>query len=257
MRRSSIAGIIVGVAVAMILLWWIAHDSAASIPRSLPGEWIPIAVLGGIALLIWLLPRFGGVGALAGPFLDATAIVLAFAFLEVALWRSGWLPGMFRDEGLWHLAIYPLGLLALAIADSRQGMVKKAALYMTLAGFAIFGFSHTSWGWLSGWSSTPPVVADYSACDGQRRTYTLTSSLSLANGGARCRLVEWGRDAAVVVAGSGVEMTFPAGAGGNFSFDATGWRCASASSCHVAAYFCPSKYDWDSVSKKCQPPRKA
>ncbi len=77
----------------------------------------------------------------------------------------------------------------------------------------------------------------FSHCDGKQHTYTLGDRDSLINGGANCKLVAWGRDAEVTLSGAGESKNFPAGAGGDFSFRATTWRCTRASNCNVAAVF--------------------
>ena len=47
---------------------------------------------------------------------------LAFCFLEIVLWTSvPWAAPMFTGGGLWHLAIYPAGMLILALASELPG----------------------------------------------------------------------------------------------------------------------------------------
>ncbi len=107
-----------------------------------------------------------------------------------------------------------------------------------------------SWQLRTGSSSVQ--TAKHGNCDGKEHTYTLSSSDSLINGGADCELVEWGRDAAVVMSGSGKSKAFPPGPSDTFDFRATTWKCAFAPSCHVAAIFCPRRAPkWDESRRVC------
>jgi hypothetical protein len=122
--------------------------------------------------------------------------------------------------------------------------------------------------WVGSWVSSPatvtnvntnrninqPVLSQTSNCDGVQRTHTLSGAGSLINGGAHCELVAWGRDSDVMVYGAGGNKNFPAGSGGTFAFTATHWKCASVSSCNVAAIFCPARHAWDDTRKVCRPP---
>ena len=86
-------------------------------------------------------------------------------------------------------------------------------------------------------TQTARTVQTVGVCDGVKRTYQLSANDTLVNGGADCRLIEWGRDNAVTVLGANRQQTFPAGPGGDFDFRATRWKCATSTTCLVAAVF--------------------
>jgi hypothetical protein len=102
------------------------------------------------------------------------AIFLAFLFLEIVLYRTGWFPGMFKEWGLMHLLLYPLGMLAFSLADQNaKGRRRTVAIGMVVVAFVILGFSHVSWhlpSWLGG---TTTVVLNDGLCTEKVRLATL------------------------------------------------------------------------------------
>lgn len=238
---------------------------------------IGLAIVAAVVGLIYAVRRFGfGVPALAAGtfamtperwgYLLTPLVVLALLLVLI--------PGLFPGFSAHYVAmggpvwLLMLGLLIIAAVAltpippwGRQlaAIVVGAMLLIAMA-YPVTSYWHGSFRSISMPSlpsfSLPSLTASAARdCNGTRRSFDLTGSESLINGGLHCELVGWNATHDVVLFGDRERRRFEAGPGQRFSFRATHWKCADASACTVIAVFCPLRYRWDDARNVCTPPR--